>query len=173
MEGRRQLEKIKEWHRCIFDWEIENPQQPMYVCAEHFNVSENWLSIIKLSDIYIEYAAKRREDHNAAVSKSVIEQVEEVASISLEVLQERISSERDKIGLGIVNDAASMALKALGFGGNKGGREGTQLTVVLGGADAATLERARDKMRLINAQTPETIEGTVDEEQPPELLPAP
>ncbi len=174
-----QIKKINWWHKSIFDWEIANPSLKLNDCAKAFGVSATWLSIIRNSDIFIEYAALRREEHNNNVSKTVIERVEDVADISLEVLEERIRNERRTLGLGIVNNTAEMALKALGFGQKPSGRgEGTQVNVILGGADPALLARAREKMRTVNARmepAPQTI--TVDvpehEEQPPEALPAP
>ena len=164
---------IQEWHKDIFNWEIEHPGVNLSVCAAHFGVHDTWLSTIRNSDIYKEYVAQQRLNHNDNVSKSVIEGVEAVAGVALEVIEERIRAERKTIGLGLVNDAANMALKALGFGNKSNGRGGeTQVNVFLGAASPEALENARDKMRLINARTEPDCGGaesapisiTVDEE---------
>ena len=147
------LVKVSEWHKDIFNWEIEHPGVNLSICAEHFGVGETWLSTIRNTDVYKEYAAQQRLNHNYNVSRSVIEGVEAVAGVALEVIEERIKKERDTIGLGVVNDAANMALKALGFGNKSNGRGGeTQFNVFLGAASPEALEKARDKMRLINVQ---------------------
>ena len=184
VQQKYQIENVKEWHKDIFNWEIQHPGEKMAICAMHFGVSASWISIIKNSDIYREYAARQRGDHNERVSKSVIEGVEEVAKVSLDVLQTRISAERESIGLGIVNDAASMALKALGFGAKSSGRDVPAVNINLGVVDPELLNRAREKMRLVNAHeapalddaAPITVDGVENEEQPdqpPKSLPAP
>ena len=180
-----QIEKVGEWHKNIFNWEIEHPGASVEECAAHFNVTPGWMSTVRNSDCYIEYASICRFIHNDHVSKNVLEQVEGLANVSLEVLQERISRERNNIGLGIVNDSAALALKAMGFGQKNDARGGnTQINVILGGASKEVLERARDKMRTVNAHRepdsvgalpapdptppiPVTIDEVADENQPP------
>ena len=175
-----QLKKLSWWHESILDWELENPERSMRECSVTFGISETWLSIIRNSDIYKEYAAQRRLEHNANVSMSVVERVEAVADTSLEVLQERIDSERNTIGLGVVNDTCTMALKALGFGSKGSDRGGdTQVNLILGAASPELLGRARDKMKLINAHAASDVVGAdspqeievEDHSRPPKLMP--
>jgi len=180
-----QVKKVSYWHESIVDWELQNPDKSMGDCALHFNVTEPWLSVIRNSDIFREYAALRRGEHNSNVSMSVIDRAEAVAGVSLEVLEERIQNERRTIGLGIVNDTAAMALKALGFGQKQDTRGGgnTQVNIVLG-ADPELLARAREKMRLANAHrepasvgasgSPQLVELEEESvEQPPRALSTP
>ena len=144
-----QIKKVSWWHESILDWELENPDKNLGECAREFRVSETWLSIIRNSDVYREYAALRRKDHNENVSKSIIERVEDVADLSLEVLHERIEKERETIGLKIVTQTCELALKSLGFGQRSDSKE-TQVNVTIGNIDPSLLERARNKMKLIN-----------------------
>lgn len=177
-----QVKKVSFWHESIVDWELQNPEKSMGECAEYFGVTEPWLSVIRNSDIFKEYAALRRGEHNSNVSMSVIDRAEAVAGVSLEVLEERIRAERHSIGLGIVNDTAAMALKALGFGQKQDSRANhTQVNIVLG-ADPELLARAREKMRLVNThvggiepqeQLEEKEEQSEQPEQPPRALPTP
>lgn len=182
----QQVEKLVEWHKDIFNWGLQHPAGTRIECATHFGVTEGWIGVIKNSDIYIEFAARQRRLHDANVSKTVIERVEDVAEVALDVLHERLQNERDKIGLGIVNDTAAMALRALGFGAKGNGREGTQVNISLGVVDPKLLERAREKMRVVNAHEtpgfagadtpPKTIDESGNEEtpdQPPKSLPTP
>jgi len=183
-----QVKKVSFWHESIVDWELQNPEKSMGDCALYFNVTETWLSTIRNSDIFKEYSALRRGEHNENISMSIIDRAEAVAGVSLEVLEERIQKERDTIGLGIVNDTAAMALKALGFGQKQDTRSNTQVNIVLG-ADPALLARARDKMRLANAHRDITVDARTEPagvrapgspqleeetaEQPPRALPTP
>jgi len=111
-----QVKKVSYWHQSIVEWELDNPEQSMGDCARYFNVTEPWLSTIRNSDIFREYAAMRQDEHFDNVSMGIVERVERVAGMSLEVLEERIDRERESIGLNVVNDTASMALKALALG---------------------------------------------------------
>ena len=155
-----QVKKVSFWHESIVDWELQNPEKSMGACAEYFGVTEPWLSTIRNSDIFKEYAALRRGEHSENVSLSIVERAEAVAGVSLEVLEERIQNERRTISLGIVNDAAAMALKALGFGQKQDGRGGgnTQVNIMLG-ADPELLARAREKMRVANAHRDVTVDA--------------
>ncbi len=148
-----QINKMSWWHKSIVDWELEHPDRKLGECALEMGVTESWLSTIRNSDIYREYEALRRIEHNENVSKSVIEQVDELAGTALGVLNERIKNERDKIGLGVVIDAGGMALKALGFGPKHGGRggDGPQVVIQLGAASPELLERARGAMKQVNS----------------------
>lgn len=176
-----QVKKVSYWHESIVDWELQNPDKSMGDCALYFNVTEAWLSVIRNSDIFKEYSALRRGEHNENVSMSVIDRAEAVADVSLEVLEERIRNERRSIGLGIVNDTAAMALKALGFGQKQDSRApNTQVNIVLG-ADPELLARAREKMRLANAHSEPAAVGAPrgpqleeeNAEQSPRALPTP
>lgn len=187
-DSQYQIEKVGSWHKLIFDWEIEHPGASVEACAAHFNVTPGWMSTVRNSDCYLEYAARLRNNHHNNVSKNVLEQIEELAHVSLEVLEERINKERLSIGLSIVNDSAAMALKAMGFGAKDTGRgNNTQINLILNGADKGVLERAREKMRTVNAHrepapvgalpapaptTVATIDEVADENEPPLPMPA-
>lgn len=138
------------------DWELANPDLHLKECAKLLGVTQTYLSIIRNSDAFIEYRAKRRIEHNENVSVSVVERTEELAGLTLEVLHERIEAERESISLGGVKETCDMALKALGFGGARGG-DATQVNIVIG-ADAETLSRARETLRSINQANAEGVE---------------
>jgi len=146
-----QLKKVSWWHEAIFDWELQHPDRKLYECAAELGVTQAWLSTIRNSDVYREYAAARRADHNGTVSTSIVDRVEDVAGISLSVLKKRIAEERESISLQTVNDTCSMALRALGFGANRSRTPDQQVTVQINMANPALLDRAREKMRVLRA----------------------
>lgn len=172
-DSQYQIEKVGSWHKEIFSWEIQHPGEGVEACAAHFNVTPGWLSTIRNSDCYIEYVASQRAVHHNNISTGVLQQIEGLASVSLEVLEERIKKERKSIGLGIVNDSASLALKAMGFGQKSDGRgANTQINVILGGATKEVLERARDKMRTVNAHREPDPVGALPTPEPIPILPS-
>lgn len=178
----KQVLKVSWWHESVVDWKLKNPELNQGDCARHFNVSESYMSILCNSDAFRAYEAGRRAEHNKAVSKDIIEQVEEVASVSLEVLHERIDKERDSIGLKIVGETCEMALKSLGFGVKPASGQPVNNVLVLNAATPEALESARGKMRLINQSSPEvgageateaSKQGELYEERSSQTLPAP
>ena len=166
MAQSHQIKKVSWWHQAIVDWELQNPDKTMNECAECFGVTPSYLSIVRNSDAYQQYAAERRAQHNENVSKGLIEKVEELATVGVEVLQERIEKERAEIGLGIVKDTTDMALRALGFGPRNGGKpnDGAPLVGVYLGVGSDVLQEAREQMRTVNG--PKLLEG-VSHEVPP------
>ncbi len=161
-----QVAKVNHHHRFIVDWELENPGGKMGELAAILGCTESHLSVVRNSDAFKDYRDRRREAHNENISKSLIDNVEELANTSVEVLNERIQKERKELGLGIIRETGEMALKALGFG-NPRGSKGTSVNISIG-VPAEDLERARGKMRERNGTV---IEGEAIEERG--ALPAP
>lgn len=148
--AKSQIKKVSWWHESIVDWTLANPSRSLTECAAYFGVTLSYLSVLRNSDAFRDYEARRREEHNAEVSKSIVDKVEDVASVSLEVLKERIEEERSYIGLKTVTDVCSITLKALGFGVKSDNSPANSQVNVFVGADQETLHNAREKMRLIN-----------------------
>lgn len=163
------------------DWMLENPQATLGDCARAMNVTQSYLSVVINSDAFKDRFNARREEHNAGVSKSVIERVEELAGTALEVLNERIAAERANVGLGAVTDAAEIALKALGFGGSGKASNGNgnfnqsnttnNNVFVLEGASRDTLAAARADMRALNGGTPHMPPPPIEIEHKPTTAP--
>ena len=155
-----QVATINHHHRFIVDWELEHPGGKMKELAAILGCTEPHLSVVRNSDAFKDYRDRRRAEHDDKISKSVIEGVEELAGTSVEVLNERIQAERKELGLGIIRETADMALKALGYGGNRNGPTIGNLTVI-NGVPADELERARAKMRERHGPV---VEGKFHEE---------
>ena len=151
-----QIQKVSHWHEAISNFIIARPGSRNHELAAAFGMTESWMSTITNSDAFKQYHAERVQAHQGRLSKSVIEKVEDLAHLSVDVLEERIQSERDKIGLGLVRETADMALKACGYGGKHTPAVQVNLSVV----DPSTLARAREKMRSV----------TLDNKEEPELL---
>lgn len=148
------VQKVNWWHEQIVDWELMNPDKTLGECAEHFGVTQPWLSSVRGSDAFKEYRAIRIAEHQGMVSKTVIEKVEGLAHLTLDVLQERIEKERAEISLPFMRETAETALKALGYSGQRGGAPGqggvvVQTNVVV---DRSLLSRARERMRTVNQE---------------------
>lgn len=168
--------KVSWWHESIVDWELQNPDRTMNECAEFFNTTPAWLSSIRNSDAFKSYRQYRMQIHQSGVSRSIIDKVEGLASLTLDVLQERVERERAAIALDSVLDTAKVALTALGFGGGpKGGNpvnvqinnSNAQATPPVTAVDSNMLQVARDRLRQAQSG------GTLIEQFAEPRLPSP
>ncbi|MAH46427.1 hypothetical protein CMI37_11385 [Candidatus Pacearchaeota archaeon] len=162
------VKKLNWWHMAIVDWELQNPAGTHKKLAKFLKMSEGWLSQIYNSDLFQDYRAERMKEHQERLSESVIEKAERVTALGLDVIGERIESERKTIGLDDVQDVCEMGLNALGFGkkhNGDGGSAGNPVNIFVG-VDAETLKKSRGIMR--DAQT---IEGEAAEIEDTKALP--
>lgn len=169
--GQNAVLKLSAWHAAIVDWEFEFPEKSNKDCAEHFGVTEAWMSRLRNSDLFIEYRETRRLDHNDKISETIIDKTTKVAGLALDVMAERIDQDRADISLSTLREAGEMTLKALGFGAanpniNQPGTVNN--TVNIGVASQGALADAREQMARLRG--PKVIEH---EETSPEALPAP
>lgn len=139
--------KVNWWHTEIVTWMLGHPDGKLRECAEHFGVTQPWLSTIINCDAFKDYAGKRMKEHHSLVSISVIEQVEGLGALSLDILAERFERKRDSVPLGIVKETADMALKALGYGSRVSvdARGARNVNIAL--VDPVDLARARGHLR--------------------------
>lgn len=172
-EKGQRISKINWWHEQISDWMLLYPDKNLSDCADYFGVTQSWLSSVRNSDLFKEFHRLRMEQHRAEVSGTVIERAEGVAKLSLEVLHERIEKERQDIGLGIVKDTAAMALQALGYSSRSGNGPASDVNVNVNVVSSDVLERARNKMKLINGGEEDTSDDTGNSSEGAEALPAP
>jgi hypothetical protein len=153
------ITQIKPWHESLADWYIQNPTASNRQTAKFFNVSEQWVSIVKNSDGFKELMKNRREAHRDLVSVSVINKVEALAEQAIDELADQMG--RKDLPVEHVKDIAAMSLKAMGFGGDRGGGAAVtnNVNVVV---DRDALLEARAK--LISSRPP-LIESTAERKE--------
>jgi hypothetical protein len=152
------ITQIKPWHESLADWYIQNPTASNRQTAKFFNVSEQWVSIVKNSDGFKELMKNRREAHRDLVSVSVINKVEALAEQAIDELADQMG--RKDLPVEHVKDIAAMSLKAMGFGGDRGGAAVTNNVNVVVDRDALLEARAK----LISSRPP-LIESTAERKE--------
>lgn len=152
------ITQIKPWHESLADWYIQNPTASNRQTAKFFNVSEQWVSIVKNSDGFKELMKNRREAHRDLVSVSVINKVEALAEQAIDELADQMG--RKELPVEHVKDIAAMSLKAMGFGGDRGGAAVTNNVNVVVDRDALLEARAK----LISSRPP-MIESTAERKE--------
>jgi hypothetical protein len=137
-----QIQKVNDWHQALADFIIQYPQARNKEIAHHFQVSVQWVGMIRRSDAFQELMRSRREVHRELVSASVINKVEALADQAIDEISRQM--EQGNIPIEHVKDVAAMSLKAMGFGGDKSGPAVVNNTVVV--ADREALAEARAKL---------------------------
>lgn len=155
----------KPWHEALADFYIQYPQASGREAAAYFKVSTAWISIVKNSDSFKELLRHRLVAHRELISVSVINKVEALADQALDELAKQMNDR--ELPVEHVKDIAAMSLKAMGFGGDRGGAAvQNNITIV---ADRTALAEARDK--LLASRATLVIEAAKEEEKENEQHP--
>lgn len=107
-----QIQKVSHKHNMIMNWMVLNPDRPLRECADHFNVTQPWLSTVINSDVFqAEFQEKLQKIH-ARCAESIPEKLRVVADIALERLADKVASSEDPE---FILDAADKALHRMGY----------------------------------------------------------
>jgi hypothetical protein len=152
----RQLGKeLKPWHENLIDWLIANPSMNRRQCADAFEITYTWLSVIMNSDLFKERLAIRQEEHAKLISRTVIDQAQAVAEQSLDALSDRLETEHKTLPIGEIREVAALALRTLGLGTPAAMPQNVinANSVNVLSVDSAALANARARMRESQEQS--------------------
>lgn len=135
------------WYDALATWLLLNPDKTLTEAAQYFGRSASWISAIVHSDSFRVLFRTRAGEINALAAKTTVEQVDGIASLSLEILRQQLENKGIAMEHAEVRETASMVLKSLGYGQSRAA-PGVQANVQVNiGVDRETLNSARDKMR--------------------------
>lgn len=165
-----EVKKISWWHEQLVDWMLLNPDKRLKDAAVVFGVTEQYIYMLKNSDTFKEYWARRRatregklDDGAPQLLGSLQEKLSTLAEMSLDQMLEQIelNSPANRAGHSNIahdelRDTAEMALKRLGYGApavaNGPAQPGTpQVNVTI---NANLIAEAREKMKQLHGVTP-------------------
>lgn len=107
-----QIQRISHKHSLIMNWMVLNPDRPLKECADHFGVTQPWLSTVIHSDVFqAEFQEKLKKIHNLC-AQSIPEKLRVVADIALDKLADKIANSEDPE---YILDAADKALHRMGY----------------------------------------------------------
>ena len=144
-EGR--FKDLAWWHGALIDWMLLNPDKIMRDAAKHFNVSENYISLLTGSDTFKLAYEKRRDQLIGEVQRTTVERLRGLTDNTLDALNERIARERDSMSIVDLRETCEMVLKASGYGQPKDARAGPQVTNNVIVVTAEDLAHARELMQ--------------------------
>ena len=110
------LQKLSNKHHAIMDYMLANPGLPLSAVADHFHVTQPWLSTVINSDVWRERYADRRNLMDQRLSESITNKLGTLADKSLDHLDQALDDE--EISVREKHEIAKTALTALGFLGN-------------------------------------------------------
>lgn len=110
------LQKLSNKHHAIMDYMLANPGLPLAAVAEHFHVTQPWLSTVINSDVWRDRYSARRNLMDARLSESITNKLGDLADKSLTHLDAALDDEA--ISINQKHEIAKTALTALGFLGN-------------------------------------------------------
>lgn len=169
----QKLRTVSWWHEQLVDWMLLNPDKPLKDAARVFDVSVNYIYLLKNSDTFKAYwlhrRAKREEtldDKMPEIFGSLQDKLATVADMSLDQILAQLSNNEKLTSVGApglstdeLRATADTALRRLGYGvaptpGGASLSPGAPNINVQVNVDAAALAAAREKMQLLHGIIP-------------------
>lgn len=148
----------RPWYVAIADWQLRHPGGLMQDCAAFLGKSPTTLSIIVNSDMYKDYFAQRRAEFTKEHDFNLTHKLTQVAEKSLDILLEKIDTQKDKIPIKNITELATSALDRLGFAPKPPAAQvnvnvdARSQSVVMAPISPEALEEARDALRSVENQ---------------------
>ena len=110
------LQKLSNRHHAIMDYMLANPGLALAAVADHFHVTQPWLSTVINSDVWRERYSQRRDLMDSRISESITDKLGRIAEKSLDGIDSSLDDE--EVSPNTKLQIARMALETLGFLGN-------------------------------------------------------
>jgi hypothetical protein len=133
---------------------IQNPGGLLKDCAKRLNRSENTISLIVNTDMFKTYYAERRREWQENHDFAIRDKLTRAAEGALDIMIEKMATQKAQIPMKIVTDVATSALDRLGFAPKSEPMVSVSVdnsrsqTVVIQSVSPAALEEARHALRL-------------------------
>lgn len=162
-----QPQKQNWWYDSFIDWMLKNPDKTIKQAAAEFDVTPQWLYVLKNSDVFKRALEERRAKHSDMISTSVIEKVGALADMAVDHLIDKFAEaevEGKPLPIKFVKDTAEFALEALGYTGKQAAQAApAQVAVQVNVVSPELLAEARARLRQVQG----------DEVQPPQAAALP
>ena len=87
-----QVQKVGWWHERLADLMIAHPHATLGEIARHLGKSQAWISIVKNSDVFVDYWKRRSGEHSAAVTDGVKNKGFAAAELALDHLLAKLDA---------------------------------------------------------------------------------
>lgn len=138
-----QINKLAPKHHAIMDYMLANPQMKLKHVAEHFGVTQAWLSTIIHSECFQSLLSKKHEEIFKTTIIPLKDKIAGLAHRTVERLSDKVEVIEDPKAL---KDIGELALKSLGYGVKTNIQAGDNANIMLGEANVNIIKQARDNM---------------------------
>jgi hypothetical protein len=107
------IKKVSVKHEAILDFLLANPLVKMRVVAQHFEVSQTWLSLVIHSDAFQRLLRQRQDCHFDSSILPAMDKLRLATDLALESLIRELPTETD---VGKLNQVVDKGLDRLGYG---------------------------------------------------------
>lgn len=141
MAESNQISRLSHTHEAIMNWMLLNPGESLRACADHFQITQSWLSTVIHSDIFQAQLAQRNEGIRCRVAEAIPKKMQIAADIGLDKLATKIEESENP---DFILDATDKLLHRLGYAPQKvptgpgiAGQPGTQNNFFISAGDLA------------------------------------
>jgi hypothetical protein len=107
-----ELKRLSHTHEMMLNWLVLNPDRSLRECADHFGVSQSWLSSIIHSDIFQHALKEKQLAISLRVADSIPAKLRRAADIAVEKLTQKLEDTEDPE---FILDATDKILHRMGF----------------------------------------------------------
>jgi hypothetical protein len=153
------LVRLSHVHESIMNWMLLNPDRPLRECADHFELTQSWLSSVIHSDLFQAALKQKQERVFLRLAESIPEKLQRAADIGIEKLTDALEKTEDP---DFILDATDKLLHRMGYAPqssrNPGGAPTNQQNNFF--IQASDLLDAQKQMG-VSSQLPPPIEGEI------------
>ena len=140
--------KIGWWYERLADAMIAHPEKTLTEIAKSFNCTLTWISIIKNSDVFKEYWARRSAEASKDMLGAIRAKGMAAAELAIDALNARLELEASAMPVPQLLEVVDISMKRFGYDSAKGARAPQTVTNFnIGMVSAAELAEARARMR--------------------------
>ena len=158
----RSLKGWQPWYDTIIDWFLTHPGGKIIECAKDLRKTPQWIGQLIRNDFFRARLAQRRDEFNRDLGSAVDQRLSEVALKSLDLLLEKMDTNRHTMKPGEVLSIADKALTALGYGAAAQAAGGGTPVQVNISVSPEALARARNSLRSVERTRIEATAREVD-----------
>lgn len=146
------VQKVSWWHERLADLMIAHPEATLTQIAAHLNKSLTWVSIVKNSDVFIDYWHRRSTEHSREVTQSIKAKGFAAAELALDRLNQKLEGpEGDLMTPDTLLQVIDTTMKRFGYENEK--NQAPTFNFNIGNVTPDQLAAAREKLRRTNEVT--------------------
>lgn len=146
-----QIQKVGWWHERLADIMIANPHATLGEIATALGKSQAWISIVKNSDVFVDYWRQRSGAHSSEVTNGIKAKGFAAAELALEHIHQRLEEPSAALlPIDTLLNVVDVNMKRFGY--DSEAQRAPVLNINLGGVTPEQLAEARQRLRAGDAR---------------------